>query len=326
MDLDNLPDGSEVVTILKDEKSQLHIWSKIAIAYYRKGRVEEFYKVLEESRTFAATEYENYERDQTEVLDLMAAYYIQQANKERDKNKKKELFSKATYLYTTADKIFLCDQNHLLGRAYLCMLEGDKMEQADAQFNFVLKEHEEEEKKRESKGYQLQSNSALIPALLGKACISYNKKDYKSALAFYRKALRTKSDCPAEIRLGFAYCFLKLNNQEKARMAFQRALDIDPGCVGALVGLAIMDFNSQTTERIRMGVERLSKAYSIDNTNPMLLNHLANHFFFKKQYDKAQMLAFHAFHFTENETMKGESFYQIARYLSLRDETDKIPL
>ncbi len=29
-------------------------------------------------------------------------------------------------------------QNHLLGRAYFCLLEGDKMDQADAQFNFVL--------------------------------------------------------------------------------------------------------------------------------------------------------------------------------------------
>lgn len=29
-------------------------------------------------------------------------------------------------------------QDHLLGRAYFCLLEGDKMEQADAQFNFVL--------------------------------------------------------------------------------------------------------------------------------------------------------------------------------------------
>lgn len=29
-------------------------------------------------------------------------------------------------------------QSHLLGRAYFCLLEGDKMDQADAQFNFVL--------------------------------------------------------------------------------------------------------------------------------------------------------------------------------------------
>ena len=37
------------------------------------------------------------------------------------------------YLY-----IYLFFQNHLLGRAYFCLLEGDKMDQADAQFNFVL--------------------------------------------------------------------------------------------------------------------------------------------------------------------------------------------
>ena len=31
------------------------------------------------------------------------------------------------------------------------------------------------------------------------------------------------------------HCFLKLGNTEKARMAFQRALDLDQNCVGALV-------------------------------------------------------------------------------------------
>lgn len=37
--------------------------------------------------------------------------------------------------------LYICayhGQNHLLGRAYFCLLEGDKMDQADAQFNFVL--------------------------------------------------------------------------------------------------------------------------------------------------------------------------------------------
>ena len=58
---------------------------------------------------------------------------------------------KATILYTTADKILMYDQNHLLGRAYFCLLEGDKMEQANQQFDFVLSQ-----------------NNANIPSLLGK--------------------------------------------------------------------------------------------------------------------------------------------------------------
>ena len=37
-----------------------------------------------------------------------------------------------------------------------------------------------------------------IPALLGKACISFNKKDYKGAQAFYKKALRINPSCPGQ--------------------------------------------------------------------------------------------------------------------------------
>lgn len=34
--------------------------------------------------------------------------------------------------------------------------------------------------------------------LSGKACISFNKKDYRGALAYYKKALRTNPGCPGK--------------------------------------------------------------------------------------------------------------------------------
>ena len=43
-------------------------------------------------------------------FDTLAAYYVQKANKEKEKTVKKDLFQKATYLYTTADKIIMYDQ------------------------------------------------------------------------------------------------------------------------------------------------------------------------------------------------------------------------
>ena len=66
------------------------------------------------------------------------------------------------------------------------------------------------------------------------------------------------------------------------RAAFERAIQMDPQCVGALVGLAICRINRKEADDIRAGVNMLSKAYSIDPNNAMVLNHLANHFFFKK--------------------------------------------
>ncbi|CAG9839945.1 unnamed protein product [Diabrotica balteata] len=156
-----------------------------------------------------------------------------------------------------------------------------------------------------------------------KACIAYNRKDYRAALAFYKKALRTNPNCPAAVRLGMGHCFIKLNNLEKARLAFERALELDPKCVGALVGLAILKLNLQQPESIKTGVQMLSKAYGIDPSDPMVLNHLANHFFFKKDYSKVQHLALHAFHNTENEAMRAESCYQLARSFQVQGDYDQ---
>eukprot|EP00069_Balaena_mysticetus_P014856 bmy_22392T0 len=226
LDFDQLPEGDEVISILKQEHTQLHIW--IALA------------------------------------------------------------------------------NHLLGRACFCLLEGDKMDQADAQFHFVLN--------------QSPNN---IPALLGKACISFNKKDYRGALAYYKKALRTNPGCPAEVRLGMGHCFVKLNKLEKARLAFSRALELNSKCVGALVGLAVLELNNKEADSIKNGVQLLSRAYTIDPSNPMVLNHLANHFFFKKDYSKVQHLALHAFHNTEVEAMQAESCYQLARSFHVQEDYDQ---
>ena len=65
-------------------------------------------------------------------------------------------------------------------------------------------------------------------------------------------------------------------------MAFERALQLDGQCVGALVGLSVLELNSKTQDSIKSGVQLLSRAYAIDPANPMVLNHLANHFFYKK--------------------------------------------
>jgi hypothetical protein len=63
-----------------------------------------------------------------------------QASRERSKEKRRELFNKATLLYTTADKITMYNLTHLLGRAYFCLLEGDgdKIEHADSQVSALI--------------------------------------------------------------------------------------------------------------------------------------------------------------------------------------------
>ncbi|XP_077674537.1 RNA polymerase-associated protein CTR9 homolog isoform X2 [Eretmochelys imbricata] len=119
------------------------------------------------------------------------------------------------------------------------------------------------------------------------------------------------------------HCFVKLNKLEKARLAFSRALELNSKCVGALVGLAVLELNNKEADSIKNGVQLLSRAYTIDPSNPMVLNHLANHFFFKKDYGKVQHLALHAFHNTEVEAMQAESCYQLARSFHVQEDYDQ---
>lgn len=130
-------------------------------------------------------------------------------------------------------------------------------------------------------------------------------------------------NAPASVRLGMGLCFFKMGKVPKAKLAFERAVELDPECVGALIGLSIIELNNKTTDSVKLGVEMLSKAYSIDPTNPMVLNHLANHFFYKKDYTKVHQLGMHAFHNTENESIRAETCYQLARSYHIQGDFEQ---
>ena len=85
------------------------------LEYYKQGYINDFVKILDASHTAAGLDYPNFERDQMRALDTLAAYYVQKGHREKNKDKKKELFTQATLLYTTADRIIMYDQVSIHG-------------------------------------------------------------------------------------------------------------------------------------------------------------------------------------------------------------------
>ena len=83
------------------------------LEYYKLGQVELFVRMLEMSRSEASLSYQNYEKDQMRAFDSLAAHYVHLAHAEKNKERKRELFTQATLLYTTADKIIMYDQVQL---------------------------------------------------------------------------------------------------------------------------------------------------------------------------------------------------------------------
>lgn len=87
-----------------------HDYCFFQLEYYKQGKTEDFVKLLEAARIDGNLDYRDHEKDQMTCLDTLAAYYVQQARKEKNKDAKKDLINQSTLLYTMADKIIMYDQ------------------------------------------------------------------------------------------------------------------------------------------------------------------------------------------------------------------------
>lgn len=59
--------------------------------------------ILDQSLHKADIGYDGYDKDQMKAYDTLAAHYVQEANKEKNKDKKRELFTKVGYRITTQE-------------------------------------------------------------------------------------------------------------------------------------------------------------------------------------------------------------------------------
>jgi len=158
----------------------------------------------------------------------------------------------------------------------------------------------------------LASNQKSIAALLGKACVLYNRNKFPEALDCYRNILNLNpSDASANVRLGIGLCHYRLGRTELARKSFERTLELDPSNVQALVAMAILDMNTGDRQKIHDAmVNGFKKAATIDPRNPTVLNYFAKYFIYgKRDLKKVQSLANDAFMNTLVSEIKAESSY-----------------
>lgn len=82
--------------------------------YYKRKKYVAFIGLLESSQHYAHLEYKNSNKDQMRALDLLAAYYMQMAVRENNKDIRCKLFSRASQFYSTADNIIMYDTVSIL--------------------------------------------------------------------------------------------------------------------------------------------------------------------------------------------------------------------
>ncbi|KAB5552524.1 hypothetical protein DKX38_009835 [Salix brachista] len=295
--LDQLPrDASDILDILKAEQAPLDLWLIIAREYFKQGKLHQFRQILEEGSSHEIDEYYadvRYER--IAILNALGAYYSYLGKVETKQREKEEYFIQATKHYNKASRIDMHEPSTWVGKGQLLLAKGE-VEQASAAFRIVL-----------------EGDRDNVSALLGQACVEYNRGHYGESLTLYKRALQVYPDCPGAVRLGIAHCHYKLGHFGKACLAFQRVLQLDPENVEALVSLAILDLQTNEAAAIRKGMKKMQRAFEIYPYCATALNYLANHFFFTGQHFLVEQLTETALAVTNHGATKSHSYYNLAR-------------
>ncbi|KAK6944759.1 Tetratricopeptide repeat [Dillenia turbinata] len=302
--LDQLPrDASDILDILKAEQAPLDLWLVIAREYFKQGKLEQFRQILEEGSSPEIDEYYadvRYER--IAILNALGAYYSYLGKIETKQREKEEHFIMATQYYNKASRIDMHEPSTWVGKGQLLLAKGE-IEQAFNAFKIVL-----------------DGDHHNVPALLGQACVQFNRGRYSDSLELYKRALQVYPNCPGAVRLGIGLCHYKLGNLQKARQAFQR---LDPENVEALVALGIVDLQTNEAPGIRNGMEKMQRAFEIYPYFSMALNHLANHFFFTGQHFLVEQLTETALAVTNHGPTKSHSYYNLARSYHSKGDYEK---
>ncbi|XP_022754799.1 protein CTR9 homolog isoform X3 [Durio zibethinus] len=305
--LDQLPrDASDILDILKAEQAPLDLWLIIAREYFKQGKIEQFRQILEEGSSPEIDEYYadvRYER--IAILNALGAYYSYLGKIETKQREKEEHFILATQYYNKASRIDMHEPSTWVGKGQLLLAKGE-VEQAFAAFKIVL-----------------EGDRDNVPALLGQACVEFNRGRYSDSLELYKRALQVYPNCPGAVRLGIGLCRYKLGQFEKARQAFQRVLQLDSENVEALVALAIMDLQANDAAGIQKGMGQMRRAFEIYPYCAMALNYLANHFFFTGQHFLVEQLTETALAVTNHGPTKSHSYYNLARSYHSKGDYEK---
>ncbi len=301
-DLPDEPESAEfdaMLEILQAEVAPPGVWANLAEAYYRKGKVDVFRRLLklllegvaspgvrEQMEGPTAEGQHAFQEGVLRVLNMLGAEVTLEGIRAKNKGEahsQMAAWEKANVLLQEAEQFLERERrvqpsvSTLLNTGWMILhLAASEWERGAYYFENAIKEDDEQNKRH------------CLQAVLGLGIYAFHKKtpdELRKARRHFGEVIRKYPGCPAEVRVGFGLCCYKLGEMERAKAAFQRALALSPGNRTALLALARAELADAEPAAYVATLERVVKmetaAYVQEPKDPVALLALATYYLHK---------------------------------------------
>ncbi|KAL6301253.1 RNA polymerase II-associated protein [Sparassis latifolia] len=321
IDLDSLdPDASDLIDLLKERQYSVGIWTRLASEYWRQG-------YLDQAESIARNAIESLNAhgdfpDLPPVYCLLANISIARAghapklileNAHEDmmtsEKPREEFYKEAANWFNQGEK--RAAESGVAGTALAVLTRGvlqmgtRSMEDALRSFEGILAE-----------------KPTHVIALLGKAKILYARRQFAQALKLFQTVLKLNPRCVPDPRIGIGLCLWAMDHKERAKVAWQRSVEVNPSSWSAqlLLGLEALNASKnenqteeERTNEIMLGTRLIERAFNANQRNSAAANALSEIFLQRGQYKRAMKLAERAIQFADVKTLVTDGHVRAAR-------------
>lgn len=282
------PHDSPIIQRLLSESASPAEWRREALAQYADGCVDECRRILEAALN-AEQQFDQSALGPQHIdnMYLLAELYLAQAvsRQQHSAADAGDMLVKAKLLLDRADAIdislgstsgvesFVAKGFHAVVRHVMqSARQGDELKRAEILFDAALK-----------------MDSSSPKALLGKAIVFTQYKEWAKALGHFRQVLKRAAPLAPraglrlqslkQLRFALAACFCDLGRYTQMRNALGGVVAADPTDVESLCALAHLEAKV-SKDGVGKSLEYLDEAVKANQNHPVVLCHLANHAFY----------------------------------------------
>ena len=122
--------------------------------------------------------------------------------------------------------------------------------------------------------------------------IEFNRGNVRDSLKSLKEIISENPRAPSDIWFAIGLCYYRLGDLLKSKLSLEKTLEVDPQNSMALAASGIIELASNVNDYDARdaAIGFFERSFNANPRNPIALKYLAEHYFYKKQYELSKEL------------------------------------